>query len=357
MIRQASEAEIAKWDDMVINNPDGGHIYQSKEWSQIKEANGWEPVYLIYEATAYIVPFVLLCKPASILGSIYYCSKGPGFSEGHSIDKDSKLHFSEFIIELRRFIAKLDPGAIVVKLEPELKAEADFDLASLDLVKSKADLQFKATIFVDISGSEEEILASFKQKTRYNIRLAERKGVRVEQWDMNDEGVNTMYELMEATQKRGGFFLRQKDYFRTYWQKLSQIGMGQLLIATHGDDVLGGIFVTKFGSKAYYKDGGSFNIKRNLMAPYLLQWEAMKWAKAQGATSYDMVAVPPKSELENPNHHQHGLYLFKRGFNDEVTEFVGCWDLPIHRSKFKIWNQQEAYFLKLYAKIKKNLFW
>lgn len=357
MIRQATETEIANWDTLVVNNPDGGHIYQSKAWVEVKESNGWEPIYLIYEATACMVAFVLLRKPVSILGSIYYCSKGPGFFKNFAIDKDSSAHFGEFVADLKRFVAKLDPGAIAVKLEPELSCEADFDLASLGLVKSRADLQFKATIFVDIAGDEEEILNSFKQKTRYNIRLADRKGVRVERWPLNDEGVDMMYALMSATQKRGRFFLRQKDYFKTYWQFLDQAQLGQLFIATHGDDVLGGVFATKFGTKAYYKDGGSFDIKRNLMAPYLLQWEAMKWARSEGATSYDMVAVPPKSELDNPSHHQYGLYLFKRGFNEEVTEFVGCWDLPIHPQKFKIWNQQESYFLKLYAKIKKNLFW
>lgn len=357
MIRQATEAEVAEWNELVTNNPDGGHIYQSKEWALVKESNGWEPVYLIYEATAYIVAFVLLRKPVSILGNIYYCSKGPGFFKDFKDDKDSRAHFSEFTAELKRFVAKLDSGAIMVKIEPELEVESEFDLKSLGLIKSKADLQFKATVFVDISDSEEEILSGLKQKTRYNIRLSERKGVKVEQISMNDDGVDLMYELMAATQKRGGFFLRQKSYFKNYWQVLDDAGLGQLFIATHEGDVLGGVIATSFGKKAYYKDGGSFDVKRNLMAPYLLQWEAIRWSKSKGATSYDMVAVPPKSELDNPNHMQYGLYQFKRMFNEEVTEFVGCWDLPIHPQKFKIWTQQESYFLKLYAKIKKNLFW
>lgn len=357
MIRLATDTEIAKWNELVINNPDGGHIYQSREWALVKESNGWEPVFLIYEATAYIVAFVLLRKPVSILGNVYYCSKGPGFFKNFKDDKDSRAHFSEFSSELKRFMTKLDSGAIMVKIEPELEVESDLDLRSLGFTKSKADLQFKATIFVDITNDLDEIINSLKQKTRYNIRLSERKGVKVEQVAMNDQGVDLMYELMAATQKRGGFFLRQKSYFKNYWQALYDAGLGQLLIATHEGDVLGGVYATRFGTKAYYKDGGSFDVKRNLMAPYLLQWEAMKWAKQKGATSYDMVAVPPKSELDNPNHMQYGLYQFKRMFNEEVTEFVGCWDLPIHSQKFRIWNQQESYFLKLYAKIKKNLFW
>ena len=357
MIRYATEIEIDKWDDLVKSNFDNGHIYQSKEWSQIKESNGWEPIYCIYEAAAYVVAFVLLKKPTSILGNIYYCSKGPGFFKDFNSDKESSAHFKEFLIDLKSFISKEDSRAILVKLEPELDHEDKLDFKSLGLIKSGADLQFKATIFVDISAGDDEILAGFKQKTRYNIRLAERKGVKVELREMDDAGVDLMYELMQATQKRGGFFLRSKEYFGNYWKQLYKEGMGQFLVATHEGDVIGAVYATIFGTKAYYKDGGSFEIKRNLMAPYLLQWETIKWAKSKGATSYDLVAVPPKSELENEKHSQHGLYLFKRGFNEEVTEFVGCWDLPIHLQKFNLWHKQEKNFLRLYAKMKKNLFW
>jgi lipid II:glycine glycyltransferase (peptidoglycan interpeptide bridge formation enzyme) len=357
MIRLATELEINDWDKLIQSNSDGGHIYQSKEWSQIKETNGWEPIYCIYEAAGCVVAFVLQKKPASILGNIYYCSKGPGVFANYQSDDGSSAHFKEFLIDLKSFIKKQDSRAILVKLEPELDADDKLDFKSLGLLKSNADLQFKATIFVDISNSEEEILANFKQKTRYNIRLAERKGVKIEHREMNDEGVDLMYELMQATQKRGGFFLRSKEYFGNYWKQLYKDGMGQFLVATHEGDVIGAVYATVFGTKAYYKDGGSFEIKRNLMAPYLLQWEATKWAKSKGANSYDLVAVPPKSELENEKHSQHGLYLFKRGFNEEVTEFKGCWDLPINQQKYRLWIKQEANFLKLYAKMKKNLFW
>lgn len=357
MIRLATEAEIADWDGLVRHNPDGGHIYQSHEWAQAKEYNGWEPVFCIYEATAYVVAFLLLKKSASILGNIYYCPKGPGFFKGFSIDKDSRAHFMEFSNDLKSFVSKLDSLAILVKIEPELEDGQDLDLGSLGYTKARADLQFKATIFVDIGKDEVEILASFRQKARYNIRLAERKGVKIEARPMDDKAVDLMYELMEATQKRAGFFLRQKDYFANYWKQLYEAGMASFLVATHEGEVLGAVYATLFGPKAYYKDGGSFEIKRNLMAPYLLQWEAMKWAKSKGATSYDMVAVPPKTEINNPGHHQYGLYQFKRGFNEEVTEFVGCWDLPINSQKYRIWNSQESNFLRLYAKMKKNLFW
>ena len=357
MIRLATELEIAGWDELVRSNADGGHIYQSKEWSEVKESNGWEPIYCVYEAVGCVVAFVLQKKPVSILGNIYYCSKGPGFFKDFSSDVESTAHFKEFLIDLKSFIRKQDSKAILVKLEPELDMDDKLDFKSIGLIKASADLQFKATIFVDISKPEEEILANFKQKTRYNIRLAERKGVKVEHREMNDEAVDLMYDLMQATQKRGGFFLRSKEYFGNYWKQLYKDGMAQFLVATHEGDTIGAVYATIFGTKAYYKDGGSFEIKRNLMAPYLLQWETIKWAKNKGATSYDLVAVPPKSELENEKHSQYGLYLFKRGFNEEVMEFKGCWDLPINEQKYRLWAKQESNFLKLYAKMKKNLFW
>ena len=186
MIRYATESEIEQWDSLVLNNADGGHIYQSKEWSIIKQFNVWEPVYCIYEATAYVISFVLLKKSASILGNIYYCSKGPGFFKHYSEDKDSSALFTEFVNDLKSFVHKHDHQAILVKLEPELDSDTKLDLAKLGLCKAEADLQFKATIFVDISKSEEEIINSFKQKTRYNIRLAERKGVKIELRDMDN---------------------------------------------------------------------------------------------------------------------------------------------------------------------------
>ena len=131
MIRLASPEEIENWDDLVVNNPDGGHIYQSSEWAKIKQHNGWEPVHCIYEAAGYVLAFLLIRKPASILGNIYYCSKGPGFFVDFTIDKDSKAHFAEFTNELKHFIKQIDTQAILVKIEPELENEQKLDLAGL----------------------------------------------------------------------------------------------------------------------------------------------------------------------------------------------------------------------------------
>lgn len=355
MIRMASNEEILEWNALVEANPDGGHIYQSREWGEFKFTFGWQPLHLIFEHGGHQTAILLIAKSVPLVGTIYYCPKGPGIFARAKADKESKAAMKALAGELADFLRTHDPKAVVLKVEPEVE-EGAIDLRSLGFRKAKSDLQFKATIIVDISAPAEDLLASFKQKTRYNIRLAEKKGVTIERLPMDEAGVDLMYKLMSATKDRAGFFLRRKEYFAGYWQKLWEANLAQFFVARHDGEVLAGVYATVFGNRAYYKDGGSFPTKRNLMAPYLLQWEAMRWAKSRGATEYDMVAVPPKSELDNPHHHQAGLYSFKRMFSEEVIEFVGCYDLPLS-AKARLWGKYEGVYCRLYARLNKNLFW
>ena len=122
--------------------------------------------------------------------------------------------------------------------------------------------------------------------------------------------------------------MRSKEYFSGYWRLHAAAGQGQLFFASLDGEVLAGVFATYIGSKAWYKDGGSTKEHAAVMAPHLLQWEVMRWLKARGVEAYDLVAVPPASEL-NPSHPLYGLYRFKSGFSEHITEYVGTWDLPI----------------------------
>lgn len=355
MIRLASNEEIVEWNGLVKANPDGGHIYQSHEWGEFKAQWGWRPLRLIFEHEGMRVAVQLIGKSVLAVGTIYYCPKGPGVFTGGQAGKKSAEAVKVFSKEIAELLPAHDSNSVLLKIEPEVE-EGEIDLKKNGYHKAKSDLQFKATIIVDISAPEDELLAGFKQKTRYNIRLAEKKGVTIERLPMDENGVDLMYRLMGATQDRAGFFLRRKEYFAGYWQQLWEANLAQFFVAKHEGEVLAGVYATVFGHRGYYKDGGSFPIKRNLMAPYLLQWEAMRWAKSRGTTEYDMVAVPPKSQLDNPKHHQAGLYSFKRMFSENVTEFVGCYDLPLS-GKARTWDKYEGIYNRIYARVNKNLFW
>ncbi|MFN2451073.1 MAG: lipid II:glycine glycyltransferase FemX [Candidatus Dormibacteria bacterium] len=317
-MRLATAAERAGWDELLLDNPDGGHILQTRTWGEFKARWGWEPVHLIGEAQGRPLAVLLLRRRIAGLGELWYSPKGPGVTA------------TAGLVELFA-----DRGAIVggflAKLEPEILRK-QCDLATLGpagITKPPLDIQIhSATVVVDLTPGEDELLASFRSKTRYNIRLAARRGVRVRRLPVNGQSLAVMYRLMEITGRRAGFPLRKRAYFEDYWAAHAAVDQGWLYVAHLGEEVLAGAFVTGLGRRAWYKDGGSTKRYSELMAPYLLQWEIMRDLRARGIASYDLVAVPRPAELTE-SHPMYGLWRFKSGFSDSITEYVGTLDLTL----------------------------
>jgi lipid II:glycine glycyltransferase (peptidoglycan interpeptide bridge formation enzyme) len=326
-MREATALELEHWDELVAANPDGGQILQTRAWGEFKRAHRWAPRYLLSDDERRVA-MLMLRHVIPGLGELGYVPKGPGVT---GVDElEALLHG-----------LRLRAGrAFAIKLEPEIEQNdtAVAALRALGLEKARHDVQIsRATIIVDLRPDESTLLASFKPKSRYNIRLAERHGVTVKPVPLERESIDTMYALMASTRDRAGFTLRNKEYFSGYWRLHAAAGQGQLFLASLGDEVLAGVFATFIGAKAWYKDGGSTKEHSAVMAPHLLQWEVMRWLRERGVESYDLVAVPPAAEL-NPSHRLFGLYRFKSGFSERITEYVGTWDLPISRRRYAAWN-------------------
>ncbi len=326
MLRDATSKEIANWDKLIVANPDGGHFLQSSQWAGFKAPLGWRPIYKIYEQGKQTIAILIYERMVRGLGRIWYVSKGPGVVEQKTLYK---------VVEA---IKASEPKIFLLKLEPELDTEqVDLTQASkLGLIKPARNVQLKATILVDLNPNEDDVLASFKQKTRYNIRLAARRGVVVKPVAPTAEHMATIYELITSVHDRAHFFFPAKSYFYDYWRALSEAGTGQFFIAEYQGEPLAGAFVIQMGKKAWYKDGGSTRTKRELMAPYALQWEIMRWCKTRGVTSYDLLGAPTRDQLDG-SHPLHSLYQFKAGFNEHITEFVGTLDLPLNAHKYQLW--------------------
>jgi peptidoglycan pentaglycine glycine transferase (the first glycine) len=326
-MRAATRAEISGWDDLVVHNPDGGHVLQTRAWGEFKRNHGWLPRYLVSDAGGVPVAILALQRDIPGLGHLWYVPKGPGVSSA-----------AQLAGALRG--AGTASHAFCLKVEPEL---VDSDgtrvaLRDLGLRKARHDVQItRATIVVDLRPDEERLLASFRPKTRYNIRLATRRGVSVSTVPLDRHSIDTMYALMAATRDRAGFTLRSKEYFAGYWRLHEAAGQGQLFFAHWQGTVLAGVFATFLGRKGWYKDGGSVKEHGDVMAPHLLQWEVMRWLRARGIESYDLVAVPARDQLA-PSHPLYGLYRFKSGFSDQITEFAGTWDLPLRPLRYALWN-------------------
>ena len=326
-MRDATPAELGRWDELVAANPDGGQILQTRAWGEFKRAHRWKPRYLVSETEPAVAVLVLM-HPVAGVGRLGYVPKGPGIASVGELGS---------VIDGLRSAAG---SSFAIKVEPEIEESAVTvaALRGMGLEKSRHDVQIsRATIIVDLRPDEDALLASFKPKSRYNIRLAQRHGVTVAPVPLESENVDIMYSLMSSTRDRAGFTLRGKEYFAQYWRLHAAAGQGQLFFASLDGEVLAGVFATFLGRKAWYKDGGSTKEHAKVMAPHLLQWEVMRWLRARGVEAYDLVAVPPAAELTT-SHPLYGLYRFKSGFSDRITEYVGTWDLPIRRGRYAAWN-------------------
>jgi len=210
---------------------------------------------------------------------------------------------------------------------------------------------------VDLSLSEEKLLAKMKGKTRYNVRLAAKKGIEVVEPDF-EEGWEIFYAWMKHTSERKvGYSLRRsRDYLHAVARYMYDTGQGRLFFAGHEGTPLAGIYVFTFGEKYWYMYGASGDEKRNLKPNYLLQWEVMRWAKERGLTHYDMVGVPKLEDLDESSS-LWGVYKFKEGFGGEISDSLGCFDLPVKRARAAAWYKLEPLYYRLYYKLKNNVFY
>jgi serine/alanine adding enzyme len=328
-MRLANEVELARWDELVAANPDGGNSLQTRAWGDFKARWGWQPRRYVYELPeGRLVAAQWLVRHTAAQGDVWYCTKGPGVT--------TQADYLEVVAQTKA--AGL--AGVLARFESEvLDDEADkAKLRAAGLVRANRDPGMKSTIFVDLSGGEEAVLASFNQSARRNIRKAQAAGVVVEPVEPTEANLDVMFELMKATEARAKYGLRPKAYFQDYWRTQIVAGQAQLFLVRHEGEVLSGMFVTHLGRRAWYKDGGSFDKKRELQPSYLMQWEVMRWLMGQGVTSYDMIGVPNRDEV-GTGHSKDGLYQFKSKFNPEITEFVGCWDLPLNATKYKLWRK------------------
>ena len=257
-------------------------------------------------------------------------------------------HFmTDFSIALKKVLPKnticirFDPA--VGFSSPEERDEYDSGLKficradRLKIKKNKVDIQPPDTTQICLEGTEDEILERMKSKWRYNIRLASKKGVEVHYYDGKSvnlsEKIDDFYELFKITSERDGIAIHSKDYLTdliTSSSKLIEDGndvpVVRLYLANHENDILGGIITLFSKTESIYLYGASSNLKRNLMPNFLLQWTAMKDAKAYGSNYYDMYGMPP---TDDENHPMHGLYLFKTGFGGNNLHRIGSFDVPL----------------------------
>lgn len=313
------------WDEFVAAHP-AAHILQTSPWGALKAQFGWEDERVaLTDGDCLIAGAQILYRSLPFgLGCLAYLPKGP------LTDWADAEQVHTLVAALDR--AARARGAIVLTIEPDLSDEPLHRerLAALGFRPAPFSIQPRRTIVVDISGDEDAILAAMKQKTRYNVRLAARKGVTIREASETD--LPTFHALNAVTARRDRFKIHEPAYYEAAYRLFVPRGWARLFLAEVEGEPVAALMVFALGRRAWYFYGASGDVHREKMASYLLQWEAMRWAKSRGCTTYDLWGVPDEDEatLEAEFKHHHdglwGVYRFKRGFGGQLVRTVGAWD-------------------------------
>ncbi|KAF0107035.1 MAG: FemAB family protein [Anaerolineaceae bacterium] len=318
------EIALPEWNNYLSRSPDA-HLLQTGEWGELKRGFGWEPVRVAAGDCGAQILFRRL--PMGL--TVAYIPKGPVYSEQCTVSSEQFWGEVDAVCRARRAVfLKVEPDAWEDALTPTpLPKSAEGQMRA-----SAHSIQPRRTILVDLRGSEDEILARMKQKCRYNIRLAEKKGVTVRPWT----NVDGFHKMMTVTGARDEFGVHSLEYYRRAHALLHGAGLAELLVAEYEGKPLAALMACARGKSAWYLYGASTDEERNRMPAYLIQWEAMRWAKARGAEMYDLWGVPDEDEsaleagFESRSDGLWGVYRFKRGFGGAVKRSAQARDKVYH---------------------------
>ncbi|MCR5763084.1 MAG: peptidoglycan bridge formation glycyltransferase FemA/FemB family protein [Treponema sp.] len=342
---------------------------QTEFWAQFKGNHGWKPLFFAFQDDNAIVPansaeengITVLVRTFSIKLaklSIAYIPMAP--------EKSEQENDEEYILNVKRMSALLKTflpsSTICIRYDfpidyPSIEEKINH-IKKFTIHQSNVAIQPPDTVLLKLNESEESLLANMKSKWRYNIRLAEKKGVKVTAYNSDDKDFEQAFEhfyaLFEETSKRDGVNFHAKNYYLDLMKRSNSSSNPRvtLYLAKHEEDYLAGIITLFCDREAVYLYGASGNIKRNYMPAYLLQWTAIKDAKKFGSPVYDFYGIPPTDE---ENHPMHGLYLFKTGFGGEIIHRPGSFDIPLRPFTYKMYASAEKIRAWFYKKAVKKL--
>lgn len=324
VMRVESVHSAPEWDAELAGIPNA-HVLQTWEWGELKSRVGWTPERLLFSengkplAAAQILRRPLPRTPLGIL----YVPKGP------ALDYQKTNLFGDILGLIENHARRRN--AVFVKVDPDVlrNSPAATCLPERGWTPSAEQIQYRNTVRLDLTKSEQDLLQAMKPKWRYNIRLAEKKGVRVEPGTEEDLGL--FYQMYADTGARDDFLIRRFPYYQEVWGTMLRANLGKLLFARAGSERIAALMLFVFADRAWYFYGASRNSHRGLMPNHLLQWEAIRWARAEGCREYDFWGAPDRLDTSEP---MYGVYKFKMGFGGEFVERISAHDFVLNRALY-----------------------
>lgn len=333
---QVQVTDPGGWDRALLALPNP-HIRQTWAWGEFKSRDGWSAARFLFEeggrtvAAASILQRRLPPLPVSIL----YVPKGPVLDWTDTDLAGRALAALEQLARRRQAIfVKIDPDVYYAGAVPSFSPRPARGLETARLLTARGwrfsdeQIQFRNALLLDLARPEQDLLATMKEKTRYNIRLAERRGVNVRLGSGAD--LSHFYRLYGETAQRNA------------WGRFLDEGLAHLLLAEVNGEVIAGLLLFAFGATAWYMYGASADRYRELMPNYLLQWEAIRFARSLGCTLYDLWGAPERLDESDP---LWEVVRFKQGLGGEMARGLGAWDYPASRPGYRLYTATTPHYL------------
>ena len=324
------------WNEVIESLP-GAHVLQSWQWGQFKAMYGWRPLPQLWrdpsgkvQAAAMVLERTIRLTPIGPNLNVLYVPRGPLLNWEDSAQRDLVLDGLQALAKKEKAIfIKIDPEVLLGNGIPGSTEETSLPSGKLVAAElqsrgwrfSPDQIQFRNTVMLDLSGTEEDWLARMKQKTRYNIRLAEKKGMTIRNGTVSD--LPAVYRMYAETSVRDGFVIRPETYYTRVWKYFMDAGLAEVLLAEVEGEMVAGLILFFTGQRAWYLYGMSRLAHRDKMPNYLLQWQAMRRARALGCLHYDLWGAPDTFDETDS---MWGVFRFKEGLGGQVVRFIGAWD-------------------------------
>lgn len=328
-----------------VNRHEKSHFLQTPTWADVKAAWDWRGI-LAYEEGRIIGAMSVLIRPLPMGYSLLYVPRGP------VCDRDDPYVMACLLGAADDLAVTVNALELLTDPDEAYNNESFRGLMQIWGFREREDagfdnVQAQHVFRLHLTGkTEDSVFADFCQKTRYNIRLAKRKGVQIRIYpgdgEIPEEELDAFKRIMEETACRDHFIPRQKEYYRKVFEAL---GREAVLFMAYLEDVpIAGTIGVYSGGKGWYLYGASSNAHRNAMPNYLLQWEMVRMALERHCVFYDFRGVPGDLKEDNP---LYGLYRFKKGFGGTYTKFTGLFVKRYHPVLSQCFEKMLAIYRKL----------